>query len=60
MGGIMSRQKLEVKTEDEMTEQLKILLNNGYDVAIHKNVNILCPNGDGDTYIIAYQKRKLL
>lgn len=49
------RQKITVKTEDEVITQLKLLLENGYDVAIQKNDNLLgCIS-----YTMVYQKRKL-
>lgn len=47
-------QTLSVKTKDEMTEQLTLLLNNGYDVGIHQETGLF-----GDvSYLIAYQKPK--
>lgn len=33
--------KITVKTEEEMITQLKLLLDNGYYVAVHKNDNLL-------------------
>ena len=45
---------INVKTEDEMIAQLKILLNNGYNVAISRNVNVLNLNEDIVTYQIGY------
>ena len=41
---------IRVKTEDEMISQLKILLNNGYNVAISKHVNVLNLEKDDVTY----------
>jgi len=45
---------INVKTEDEMITQLKLLLNNGYNVAISRNVNILNLEEDNETYTIGY------
>ena len=45
---------IDVKTEDEMIAQLKILLNNGYNVAISRNVNVLNLNEDIVKYQIGY------
>ena len=45
---------ISVKTEEETITQLKILLNNGYNVAVSKNVNILNLAEDNITYTIAY------
>ena len=45
---------IDVKTEEEMITQLKILLNNGYNVAVSKNVNILNLAEDNVTYTIGY------
>ena len=49
------RHKIKVKTEEEVITQLKLLLENDYNVAIQKNDNLLgCVS-----YTIVYQKRKL-
>lgn len=45
---------INVKTEDEMITQLNLLLNNGYNVAISRNVNILNLEEDNVTYTIGY------
>ncbi len=45
---------INVKTEDEMITQLKLLLDNGYNVAVGRNVNILNLNEDNVTYTIGY------
>lgn len=48
------KQTVEIKTEEEMVTQLKLLLDNGYDVAISKNDNLLgCVS-----YSLAYKKTK--
>ena len=49
------RQKIEVKTEEEVITQLKLLLKNNYNVAIQKNDNLLgCVS-----YTIIYEKQKV-
>ena len=48
---------INVKTEEEMITQLKLLLNNGYNVAVSKNVNILNLAEDNVTYTIGYCAR---
>lgn len=49
------RHRLEVKTVDEVATQLKLLLDNDYNVAIQKNDNLLgCVS-----YTIVYIKRRL-
>lgn len=45
-----------VKTEEEMLSQLKILLNNGYSVAVCKDNNMELP--DTQEYTIAYTKKE--
>jgi hypothetical protein len=45
---------IKVKTEDEMLTQIKILLGNGYNVAISRDVNILNLQEDNATYTIGY------
>lgn len=48
-------QTVRVKTEEEMVAQLKLLLDNGYTVAICKNDNLLgCVN-----YSLAYKNTKM-
>ena len=48
-------QTVDVKTEAEMVTQLKVLLDNGYDVAVCKNDNLLgCVN-----YSLVYRKHKM-
>ena len=50
------RQRLEVKTEEEVITQLKLLLENNYNVAIQKNDNLLgCVS-----YTIVYEKNKVV
>ena len=44
-------QSLTVKTYEEMTEQVKLLLSNGYDVGIHKELDLL---GNVSSYRVAY------
>lgn len=52
---VKDRQKITVKTEDEVITQLKLLLENGYNVAIQKNDNLLgCIS-----YTMVYEKQKL-
>ena len=48
------KQKIEVKTEEEMITQLKLLLNNGYVVAINRDVNVLNLAEDNITYTLIY------
>ena len=48
------KQKIEVKTEEEMITQLKLLLNNGYAVAVNRNVNVLNLKEDNATYTLVY------
>lgn len=48
------KQKIKVKTEDEMVTQLKLLLNNGYAVAVNRNVNVLNMAEDNTTYTMLY------
>lgn len=49
------RQKIDVKTIDEVITQLKLLLDNNYNVAIQKNDNLLgCVS-----YTMVYEKQKL-
>ena len=49
------RQKIEVKTEEEVITQLKLLLANDYQVAIQKNDNLLgCVS-----YTMIYEKQKV-
>lgn len=50
------KQIIYVETEDEMLTQLKILLNNNYDVAIRKNDNLL----GYVNYMLAYTKKEEL
>lgn len=45
---------INVKTEEEMLTQLKLLLNNGYNVAVSRNVNILNLNENNVSYTIGY------
>lgn len=45
-------QTLLVKTKEEMTEQVNLLLNNGYDAAIHKETDCF----GNVSYLIAYKK----
>lgn len=52
------KQKIKVKTEDEMITQLKLLLNNGYAVAVNRNVNVLNMAEDNTTYTIIYCTQK--
>ena len=50
------KQTIEIKTEEEMVTQLKLLLDNGYDVAIFKNDNLLgCVS-----YSLVYKKHKII
>ena len=48
------KQKIKVKTENEMITQLKLLLNNGYAVAVNRNVNVLNLAEDNTTYTLIY------
>lgn len=48
------KQKIEVNTENEMITQLKLLLNNGYSVAVNRNVNVLNLKEDNATYTLVY------
>ena len=49
------RQKIDVKTEEEVITQLKLLLANNYQVAIQKNDNLLgCVS-----YTMVYEKQKV-
>lgn len=49
-----NKQKVNVKTEEEMVTQLKLLLDNGYNVAICKHDNLLgCVS-----YELVYEKQK--
>ena len=48
------KQKIKVKTEDEMITQLKLLLNNGYAVAVNRNINVLNLAEDNATYTLIY------
>lgn len=48
------KQKIKVKTEDEMITQLKLLLNNGYAVAVNRNINVLNLAEDNITYTLMY------
>ena len=48
---------INVKNEDEMLTQIKILLGNGYNVAISRNVNVLNLQDDNVTYTIGYCTR---
>lgn len=49
------RQRIEVKTEEEVVTQLKLLLANNYQVAIQKNDNLLgCVS-----YTMVYEKQKV-
>ena len=50
----MERQMITVKSEDEMISQIKILLTNGYSVAVCKDSNMGLP--DTTEYTIAYKK----
>lgn len=50
----MERQMITVKSEDEMISQIKILLTNGYSVAVCKDNNMALP--DTTEYTIAYKK----
>lgn len=50
--------KIYVKNEEEMVAQLKLLLSNGYTVAVQKVVNDLNLTGDCASYTIAYMKPK--
>lgn len=51
----MDKQEINVKTEEEVITQLKLLLENNYAVAIRKNDNLLgCVS-----YTIAYTKQKV-
>ena len=52
------KHKIKVKTEDEMITQLKLLLNNGYAVAVNRNVNVLSLEEDNTTYTVVYCKPK--
>lgn len=50
-----NRQNVNVKTEEEMVAQLKLLLDNGYNVAICKNDTLLgCVN-----YSFVYEEQKM-
>lgn len=51
----METSTVKVKSEDEMISQLKILLSNGYAVAICQEDNMGLP--DTTEYTIAYKKR---
>ena len=46
--------KIKVKTEDEMITQIKLLLNNGYNVAVSRDVNVLNLAEDNISYTIGY------
>lgn len=48
------KQKIEVHNENEMITQLKLLLNNGYAVAVSRNVNVLNLKEDNATYTLVY------
>lgn len=50
----MERQMITVKSEDKMISQIKILLTNGYSVAVCKDNNMGLP--DTTEYTIAYKK----
>lgn len=52
----MEKQTIIVKTEDEMFSQIKILLKNGYAVAVCKDDNMTL--SDTDEYTIAYTKKE--
>ena len=45
---------IHVRTEDEMITQVKLLLDNGYNVAVSKDINILNLEEDNATYNIGY------
>lgn len=49
------RFKVRVKNVEEMLSQIKLLLSNGYDVAIHKEKSML---GGEDCYLIVYTEPK--
>lgn len=51
---MVEKHKIKVKTEDEMITQLKLLLNNGYAVAVNRNVNVLNLEEDNATYTMLY------
>lgn len=53
---LVEKQTIIVKTEDEMFPQIKILLNNGYVVAVCKDDNMTLP--DTNEYTIAYTKKE--
>lgn len=53
----MERQMITVKSEDEMISQIKILLTNGYSVAVCKDNNMGLP--DTNEYTIAYRKKEV-
>ena len=53
----MERQMITVKFEDEMISQIKILLTNGYSVAVCKDNNMGLP--DTTEYTIAYKNIKM-
>lgn len=50
-----NKQRMELKTEEEVITQLKLLLENNYNVAIQKNDNLLgCVS-----YTFVYEKQKV-
>jgi hypothetical protein len=52
------KHKIKVKTEDEMIAQLKLLLNNGYSVAVNRDVNNLNLEEDDVLYTLVYCEQK--
>ncbi len=53
-GEFRKLQTINISNEEEMISQVKLLLQNGYDVGVHKETRIY-----GDTeYIVAYRKPK--
>lgn len=48
--------KMTVKTGEELAEVVKTLLNNGYDVAIHRTCNELCLSEDTYSFEVHYKE----
>lgn len=47
-------QTIDISTEEEMISQIKLLMQNGYDVGVHKDIDVF---GNVE-YLVAYQKPK--